>query len=106
MLEESGLEAIDLKKIGYLEFQFEPDLSQMLECHVFETSTFSGHLTECDEISPKWFNIVDIPYELMWSDDRLWFPRMLANRLFKAHFLFAHDQKTILKYSIDTVNEF
>ncbi len=103
--EESGLEILNLKKVGYIEFQFESTLNEMLECHMFTSSDFRGEIRECDEILPKWFDTNKIPFEKMWKDDSYWFPKMLNNETFKAYFLFKDDLETIVSYKIEDVNE-
>lgn len=37
---------------------------------------------------PQWFDIADIPFDNMWPDDRVWFPRMLRDSLFRAYAVF------------------
>lgn len=57
------------------------------------------------EIAPKWFGFDEIPYDKMWKDDRIWFPKMLENRTFKAYFLFKEDQETIVNYTLEESND-
>lgn len=45
--EESGLEAVEIKKVGYLEFEFE-NKEEILEAHIFESSVFSGEICETE----------------------------------------------------------
>ncbi|KAL7304931.1 hypothetical protein TKK_0002729 [Trichogramma kaykai] len=85
--EECGLNAMDLRKIGLLEFEFEGDPTA-LEVHVFETYKFNGDVVESDEMRPQWFNLKHIPYEKMWPDDEIWFPYMLRDEPFKGYFLY------------------
>ena len=103
--EESGLEILSIKKVGYIEFQFESNLSEMLEVHMFSGDKFKGELRECDEIRPEWFDTNKIPFEKMWKDDSYWFPKMLSNQMFKAYFLFKEDLETIIHYSIEDTKE-
>ena len=46
--EESGLEIDDLTQVGYIEFQFESKMDEMLECHVFQVEQFRGTIRECE----------------------------------------------------------
>lgn len=50
---------------------------------------------------PKWFDYDEIPFDKMWTDDRIWFPKMLENRKFSAYFLFKEDQETIVNYTLE-----
>ncbi|MBT7335552.1 MAG: 8-oxo-dGTP diphosphatase [Gammaproteobacteria bacterium] len=65
------------------------------------SSDFSGQLRETPEAKPFWCPMEDIPYPLMWPDDRLWLPFVLSrpaqaapfviNLLFDDETLVAHD---------------
>ncbi|XP_061175695.1 oxidized purine nucleoside triphosphate hydrolase-like [Saccostrea echinata] len=103
LFEESSLKSDSLTKIGIIDFQFVGD-PQILEVHIFTSTQFEGEPTESPEMSPKWFNVEDIPFETMWPDDCLWFPMLLSGTKFQGYFLFqGHDK--ILNYTLDEVNE-
>ncbi|XP_043263371.1 7,8-dihydro-8-oxoguanine triphosphatase-like [Colletes gigas] len=101
--EECGLSAIDLKKIGILEFEFEGD-ETLLEVHVFETYQYHGELIESEEMQPKWYNLKDVPFKQMWPDDEYWFPYMLRGELFRGYFLY-RGQDLILTHNIKIMEE-
>ena len=101
--EECGLEIEDVKHTGCVEFQFENNMNEILEVHVFCADKFRGELQECDEILPQWFDMDKLPYEKMWKDGVFWHPFMFDNKLFKAFFLFKEDQETILNYFIEEI---
>lgn len=70
--EEAGLEVDSLKKVGFIEFQFESKMNEILDVHVFCADGYSGTIRETEEMRPEWFSFDDIPYDNMWKDDRLW----------------------------------
>ncbi|MEI7945362.1 MAG: 8-oxo-dGTP diphosphatase [bacterium] len=88
--EEVGLTPIGLAPAGRLEFAFTDGYS--LQAHVFTATDATGTLTETDEAIPFWCDENDIPYNEMWSDDRLWIPLMLDGTRFEAQFIFENDQ--------------
>lgn len=51
------------------------------------------------EMRPKWFDPSDIPYDEMWPDDRLWYPKMFNNKYFDGYFKFEGMSK-ILEHNI------
>lgn len=55
-------------------------------------------------MKPAWFDVKDIPFTQMWSDDVLWFPLMLKGSKFKGYFLFKGLHE-ILKYTLDEVDK-
>ena len=44
---------------------------------------------------PQWFNIEDVPYNLMWEEAAVWFPFFLSGKPFRAFFLFDDDDKIV-----------
>lgn len=103
LLEESGLEAINLEKIGILMFEFCGN-PQLLEVHVFQTNQFKGTPVETDEMLPKWYDIQTIPFEKMWPDDVLWFPLLLSNQKFYGYVIF-DGMDTIVDYTLKIVDQ-
>ncbi len=55
---------------------------------------------------PKWFDVNEIPYDDMWSDDKYWLPLLLDNKIFRGYFLFKADEKTILNYEVMETDSF
>lgn len=52
-------------------------------------------------MKPRWFDINHIPYNLMWSEARIWYPVFLSGALFHANFTF-DDQDEMVDYKITT----
>ncbi|XP_031765389.1 oxidized purine nucleoside triphosphate hydrolase-like [Galleria mellonella] len=88
----------DLKNIAHLEFTFEGE-PLLMDVRVFSTNIFEGTPAETEEMSPKWFNYEDIPFNDMWPDDRVWFPYMLKGKLIYGRFHYK-GLDTILDYKI------
>jgi 8-oxo-dGTP diphosphatase/2-hydroxy-dATP diphosphatase len=100
--EEIGIEAIDMKKIGILDFSFEND-PKILEVHIFKISDFKGEPVESEEMKPEWFSFDAIPFDKMWSDDKYWFSYLLSDKLFKGAFLF--DRPSDAEYSAKIITQ-
>lgn len=94
MREEVGVIPENFEKIGIIDFEWQgnPEIS---EVHFFKISQFSGELKESKEMSPKWFNIKEIPFHQMWPDDKYWFPLFLKGKKFKGKFLFDNSDKIL-----------
>ncbi len=58
---------------------------------------FIGEPKETNEMTPRWFDISQIPYEQMWSDDAHWLPLLLADKTFRGKFHF--DKPSTADYS-------
>jgi 8-oxo-dGTP diphosphatase/2-hydroxy-dATP diphosphatase len=87
MFEEEGLQILNMERRGILEIEFQ-DNPEILEVHLFKVNAFSGEPEESEEMRPQWFPHEGIPFDLMWQDDRHWFPLFLSDKKFKGRFLF------------------
>lgn len=101
MEEESGLRAEELEEKGVILFQF-LDTGKLLEVHVFDVLKYDGEITETEEMSPKWFDIKEIPFEKMWADDIYWIPLFLNGDKFNGKFIFENNDK-LLDYNLETI---
>lgn len=70
---------------------------------MYRASSYTGEVTESDEMAPRWFKLSDIPYDDMWADDRLWLPLCIAGKRFqgRAHF---RGMDTLLSHDIQVVD--
>ena len=100
LLEEAGIVVENLEQFGTLEFSWEGK-PEILEVHIFKVNEFSGEPEESEEMKPQWFKIDQIPYELMWPDDRYWMHLFLENKKFKGRFLF-DESDNVLEHSLAT----
>lgn len=100
--EEIGIKALDMQKVGILDFSFEND-PKVLEVHIFKVLNFTGEPVESEEMKPEWFSFDNIPFDQMWSDDKYWLPYLLENKLFKGAFLF--DRPSDAEYSAKILSE-
>ena len=79
--EESCLIANTVTRRGFLVFKL-VDINKTMRVHVFDTTDFNGEAFETEEMRPKWFLESEIPYDLMWADDRHWFKYLLEWKSF------------------------
>ncbi len=102
--EEAGIEVSDLEEMGVINFQFENKPEEILEVHFLKRTEFSGEPVETDEMKPQWFDIKNIPYDLMWPDDKFWLPLFLEGKKFRGRFLF-DDYNKIVEHKIEIVKK-
>lgn len=101
--EESGVKMESLPKRGVLTFIMD-NVGETWETHIYAVSEFRGEAMETEEMHPQWFKLDAIPYHLMWADDKLWLPLLLAGKKFKGTFRFK-DNDTMLDYELSEVDE-
>lgn len=85
--EEAGIILINPVRMGRILFHFQTD-EQDHDVHFFKARSYTGNPEEGREMIPKWFNINEIPYDQMWTDDRYWLPVLLRDNYFLGDFTF------------------
>lgn len=86
--EECRLWATQLVPCGQLRFTFAGGAVGPLTVYVWRITVWEGEPAETDEMAPRWWRVVDIPYAEMWPDDIHWLPRVLAGRAVQGSFHF------------------
>jgi 8-oxo-dGTP pyrophosphatase MutT (NUDIX family) len=84
--EEFGLtiQPEDLRQVARVTFYAagQPDF----EVHVYRADTFSGDVSETDEMyKPEWYSLDALPFERMLESDRAWMGRALTGEPFTAN---------------------
>ena len=107
VFEEASIDVVDAEEVGVLEFEFKESktlhgVSDILETHIFRATQFVGEPKEGEEMRPQWFDVRDIPYKQMWSDDIYWLPLLLEGKKFEGRVLFGSKDE-VLKSSIKSV---
>lgn len=95
MQEESGITPTKFEKRGVLYFEFKEIPEQIYEVNVFSIDDYVGEPIETEEMKPQWFDVNELPWNDMWSDDPIWYPLFLAGKKFRGNFLFDGQEKVI-----------
>ncbi|KAF7323834.1 S-adenosyl-L-methionine-dependent methyltransferase [Mycena kentingensis (nom. inval.)] len=77
--EEAGIEA-PLELAGTLLFVVPGE--KWAHIDIFRAESYSGALTESDEMRPEWFSVDNLPFDSMWDSDRHWLPLLLGKTPF------------------------
>lgn len=101
-LEEIGAKIIKMEKMAVLIFKFTNNPEWNQKCFVYRAIEWIGKPKESEEMKPKWFDFEKIPYEKMWSDDKIWLPKILENKKVRAKFWF-NENGEIVKHRIKTI---
>jgi len=102
--EECGIILDKIEKLGIVEFEFINNLGEIMQVHIFKATEFSGEVIESEEMNPRWFNIDEIPFDSMWSDDPYWMPLFLSDKKFKGKFLYDNKDQVLEKF-IEVVDQ-
>ncbi len=98
VLEETGLTVSEARYHGKIFFAFDNRHELDWYVHVFSTKTFTGKLTESDEGPLRWFSAKALPFDKMWSADRLWTPSVLAGKKLGGSFTYDENGQKLLSY--------
>lgn len=100
--EEIGIktESAHLNEVGNIKFHFveKPDWNQHM--YIFFVENWSGEPTESEEMSPKWHNKYELPYDDMWVDDIHWLPKVLEGKKIEGEFHFINNGADVQKFEI------
>ena len=75
-----------------------------LTFHVFIVTEWDGAIAESEEMAPEWFDVNNIPYDKMFSDDIYWLPRVLCGKSVDAYFRF-DEEWNIVEQRVDEVEQ-
>ncbi len=94
MEQESGVQVTALDKRAVIQFRFELTPGEVNEVHVFKAEHLSGEPMTTDEMEPRWFALNDLPWDEMWSSDRVWLEKFFKGDKFRGQFLFVGNRET------------
>jgi 8-oxo-dGTP diphosphatase len=97
-LEETGLRISEAQYHGKLFFAFEGRPEKDWYVHIFSTKSFEGKITESDEGRLQWFSARALPFDRMWSADRLWTPSVFAGKCLSGTFTYDKNGQNLLKH--------
>ncbi len=86
-------------------FRFPPKPEWDQVVHVFIATRWVGEPVESREMVPEWFPITDLPFAMMWHDDRYWLPLVLAGKRVAATFVFGDDNETVIDAHVEETGQ-
>jgi 8-oxo-dGTP diphosphatase len=101
IFEETSVRADGLEECGLLNFFKEGEL--FITCRVFKTQRFEGEPKDSREGKVKWFAPSEMPYDMMWPDDRHWMPLLFEGKKFQGDFMFDSELKEIKSHKIKVI---
>lgn len=99
--EEIGVKITQFENRGRIMFADDGEDFFTFDVNVFVSESWEGNPVETEEMSPKWFQSEDIPYNQMWVDDRYWLPQVLNGHSVNAKFYLDKGGETINSMQID-----
>jgi len=102
LYEEACVVAKDYEKVGELAFSFpsKPKWNQVV--HIYLVTHWEGEPQETEEMTAEWFELSEIPYDLMWDDDKHWLPHVLSGKKVKGSVVI-DENELVVEHSIGIV---
>lgn len=97
--EEIGVIPLNIEKRAVLDFYFPHSPSWNQQVIIYLAKDWAGKPKETEEMKPKWFNKNDLPFELIWPDDKHWLPKVFEGSNINAEFLFGEND-TLLEFNV------
>ncbi len=95
VLEEAGITVEHMTEAGVLEILYGDDPIIM---HIFHITRFSGEPTEQKGQGMRdfqWYTREQLPFDVMWESDQIWYPFFLAGSHFRGHVVLDKDGKVL-----------
>lgn len=103
--EEIGVTPTQFEKVAILHFDsYYKDEKVFYPCNVYIVTKWIGEPTESEEVKPVWFDERELPFEKMFSDDKLWLERILSGEKLECFFKFDKNGN-LLNYKINKLKE-
>lgn len=94
--EEIRVTPLDIEHRADITFDFfHNGQAQKMLGRVYACYRWEGEPQETEEMTPKWFNIRELPLDKMWDDDKYWLPQFLEGKKIKAYFKLDENDKAV-----------
>lgn len=87
--EEINVTPTKYEKVGLIELdEYYKGKKENVVFNLYMIYEWDGEPSESDEIKLEWFDINEIPFSKMFTDDKYWLPLVLEGKKLKAYFEF------------------
>ena len=93
------IDAQDLIPAGTVEFVFPAKPAWDMFSTIFLCRKFSGSARECEEITPQWYPVTQLPHAQMWADASHWVPAFLSGEQGHWRIVLEDDNETVASSS-------
>ena len=105
--EEVGITPTEYDLTAFIKFDTDYKGERVyIDMYVYNVTAFEGKEMETEEMLPQWFDINNIPYDKMLSDDRLWFPDVLSGKCIVGNVVFGENMtKPVCDFKVVSKDE-
>ncbi len=91
--EETKLNITRFKSVGKVKFLFSHNIKWNQSVTVYIGTDWNGEPIETEEARPSWFQISEIPFDRMFTDNQYWVPQVLEGKRVEAIFLYDENHR-------------
>jgi 8-oxo-dGTP pyrophosphatase MutT (NUDIX family) len=100
--EEIGVAIKDFYQVSEMFFKTNNSSDWNEHVKAYFCEKWIGEVTESEEMNPKWFNVSDIPYSMMWPEAVTWLPKALEGKIQECRFVY-DDKDQLLSHEIKEI---
>jgi 8-oxo-dGTP pyrophosphatase MutT (NUDIX family) len=100
--EEIGVDIKDFYQVSEMYFKTNNSTDWNEQVKAYFCEKWIGEVTESEEMNPKWFNVSDIPYSMMWPEAVTWLPKALEGKIQECRFVY-DDKDQLLSHEIKEI---
>jgi 8-oxo-dGTP pyrophosphatase MutT (NUDIX family) len=100
--EEIGVDIKDFYQVSEMYFKTNNSTDWNEHVKAYFCEKWIGEVTESEEMNPKWFNVSDIPYSMMWPEAVTWLPKALEGKIQECRFVY-DDKDQLLSHEIKEI---
>ncbi len=90
--EEIGVTPLNTTHVATITFKLGGfDATEQEITSVFVANDFEGKIIETEEMRPAWYHLDQIPYNKMFSADKIWLPTVIKGNKFNGEVVFDPD---------------
>jgi len=101
VFEETGIEILNARLLGELEFIFPHNNADNFYSYVFVSYDYRGKPKDKGEGELKWFRKEEMPLAEMWDDDQHWLPEILEGNFVRKRFYFNKNSQVSSYFNIN-----
>ncbi len=87
-------------ELGYIDFFFDDKEEWNQRVIVYRIDKFLGEPVETEEMIPAWFEVSKLPYEKMWTSDKIWLPKVVKRETFTGEIHLGNTGEKLIRYDI------
>ena len=103
--EEIGVRPMNYWAVAELDYM-KPDGDEPWHIYhrVYLCDEWEGEPADIEAMTPEWFKLEQVPYDMMWPDNEYWLPQVLAGNKVYGEFTYDKDEN-LIAHNVEIVEQ-